>query len=82
MTDVSGNSIKKLDLLGFYCPIPVHELRKLLLNCEEGQLIEMICDDPETLHDIPTLCSRMKIILQEVSNENGEFIFRIKNSKH
>ncbi|MDC1419112.1 sulfurtransferase TusA family protein [Euryarchaeota archaeon] len=71
--------IKELDLVGFYCPIPVHELRKLLLNSDDGDIIDLICDDPETLHDIPALCNRMGITLQKVSEDAGEYTFRIIN---
>ncbi len=73
--------IKELDLVGFYCPIPVHELRKFLLSSDVGDIIELICDDPETLHDIPALCIRMDITLQKVSEDSGEYTFRILNSK-
>ena len=47
---------RRLDLLGFFCPIPVHETRKALSEMQEGELLEVYGDDPETLHDMPTLC--------------------------
>ena len=43
----------------------------------EGELIEVVCDDPETLHDIPALCDRMEVILEKVEEEDGEFRFLI-----
>ena len=45
----------------------------------EGELIEVVCDDPETLHDIPALCDRMGVILEKVEEEDGEFRFLIAN---
>ena len=70
---------KRLDLLGFRCPIPVHETRRVLKDCENGDKIEVICDDPETLQDIPDLCDRMGVILERVEEEDGEFRFLIAN---
>ena len=56
----------RIDLIGFLCPIPVHETRRVLKQCDEGEVIEVLCDDPETLHDIPALCDRMGVILERV----------------
>jgi TusA-related sulfurtransferase len=75
-----GDGIKKrLDLLGFLCPIPVHETRRVLKDCDNGDRIEVICDDPETLHDIPALCDRLGVILESVEEKSGEFRFVISN---
>ena len=71
--------IRSIDLIGFLCPIPVHETRRVLKDCAEGELIEVVCDDPETLHDIPALCDRMGVILEKVEEEDGEFRFLIAN---
>ena len=68
-----------LDLLGFFCPIPVHETKKTLQTAPQGAIIEVICDDPETLQDIPILCKRLNIQLLEIKDEAGELIFVIKN---
>jgi TusA-related sulfurtransferase len=70
---------RSLDLLGFLCPIPVHETRRVLKSCEKGDKIEVICDDPETLHDIPALCDRLGVVLESVREESGEFRFIISN---
>ena len=70
---------RSIDLLGFLCPIPVHETRRVLQHCEDGEISEVICDDPETLHDIPALCDRMGVILEKVEEKDGEFRFLIAN---
>ena len=67
------------DLIGFLCPIPVHETRRVLKQCDDGEVIEVLCDDPETLHDIPALCDRMGVTLERVEEEDGEFRFIIAN---
>ena len=70
---------KRLDLLGFLCPIPVHETRRVLKDCGHVDKIEVICDDPETLHDIPALCDRLGVVLEKVVEKAGEFRFVISN---
>jgi TusA-related sulfurtransferase len=76
-----GRKISKtLDLLGFFCPIPIHETRSALSSLEKGGVLEVICDDPETLRDIPLLCKRMGIELLEISENSGEYVFFISNT--
>lgn len=69
---------RRLDLLGFFCPVPVHETRKALREMEVGQIIEVIGDDPETLHDMPALCDRIGVELLSVAENAGEYTFRIR----
>jgi len=76
---MSSAANRRLDLLGFLCPIPVHETRRALEQSEEGALLEVVCDDPETLHDIPALCDRMRVKLEGVEENSGEYTFVISN---
>ena len=71
---MSRPAARRLDLLGFLCPIPVHETRRALEESDEGAILEVVCDDPETLHDIPALCDRMRITLQGVEERSGEYL--------
>ena len=76
---MGDDATMRIDLLGFLCPIPVHETRRVLKGCAHGDKIEVICDDPETLHDIPALGDRMGVVLEELYEESGEFRFVISN---
>ncbi len=73
-------SVRRVDVLGFYCPVPVHEARKALKEMRDAEILEVVSDDPETLHDIPALVARLNITLESVTENAGEFTFRIKNS--
>ena len=73
-----GESIVALNLIGFFCPVPVYETRKAIEKAAHGTLFEVLCDDPETLHDIPALCDRMGLALLGVSEDAGEYVFRIE----
>ncbi|MDB4602623.1 sulfurtransferase TusA family protein [Euryarchaeota archaeon] len=67
-----------LDLIGFFCPIPIHETRKLLDNLDAGVIIQVLCDDPETKHDMPALCDRLGVELISLNENSGEFVYKIR----
>ena len=71
-------AITRLNLIGFFCPIPVHETRKALAKMKSGDIVEVIGDDPETLHDMPALCERLRVELISVTEESGEYTFKIQ----
>ena len=74
---MSEESVVTLNLIGFMCPIPVHETRRACEAAVAGTEMLVLCDDPETLHDIPALCDRMGLNLLGVEEEAGEYGFRI-----
>ena len=69
---------RRLDLLGFFCPVPVHQTRKALNEMQEGELLKVQADDPETLQDMPALCDRIGVQLLSIKEESGEYRFLIK----
>jgi TusA-related sulfurtransferase len=75
---ISEDKIITVDLLGFFCPVPIHETRKVLDKLDNGVIIEVLCDDPETKHDMPALCNRLNVELINFTEKSGEFIYRIK----
>jgi len=71
----------QLDVLGFYCPVPLHETKKALDSLSNGDIIAVSADDPETLHDIPMYLARTEHILKEVVRDSGEYCFIIEVKK-
>mgnify|MGYP001208504392 CR=1 FL=1 len=71
----------QLDVLGFYCPVPLHETKKALQSLSNGDVIGVKADDPETLHDIPMYLGRTEHVLREIVRESGEFYFIIEVNK-
>lgn len=69
---------RRLDLLGFFCPIPVHETRKALSEMSKGEIIEVVGDDPETMHDMQALCERLGVELLKITENSGEYTFQIQ----
>ena len=39
-----------LDVLGFHCPVPVHETKRILATMSPGEIVLVMADDPETNH--------------------------------
>lgn len=71
----------RLNVVGYFCPIPVSELKKAIQVVKSGSVIELICDDPETLHDIPMLIGRGQSELLSVQENAGEIVFVIEVKK-
>ena len=71
----------QIDVLGFYCPIPLHETKKALQSLSNGDVIGVRADDPETLHDIPLYLGRTEHILRDIVRESSEFYFIIEVKK-
>ena len=71
----------RLNLVGYFCPVPVSELKNAITALNQGSIVELICDDPETLHDIPMLIGRGRSELISVKEEAGEIRFLIEVKK-
>ena len=67
-----------LDVLGFHCPVPVHETKRALATMDPGNVILIMADDPETKIDIPALLNRSGDTLLGVDEEAGEYHYRIR----
>ena len=71
----------KLDVLGHYCPVPVSQARKALSKLDGGNVLLVISDDPETIHDMPMLIERLGHNLVDVQQSAGEIQFIIEVCK-
>ena len=67
-----------LDVLGFFCPVPVAEAKQALLTMEVGSILKVLASDPETLHDIPLMLGRTPHELLSVDSHEGEYAFLIE----
>ena len=67
-----------LDVLGFFCPVPVAEAKQALSTMEVGSILQVLASDPETLHDIPLMLGRTPHELLSVESHEGEYAFLIE----
>tara|TARA_B100001175_G_C19331166_1_gene552582 strand:+ start:412 stop:639 length:228 start_codon:yes stop_codon:yes gene_type:complete len=73
---LSDDSIK-VDVMGLRCPIPVQRARKAIRGNPQGTTISLCGDDPESLHDIPTLLKRLGLNPPVITEIDGGWEFVI-----
>ena len=76
--DAQNIPTHRLNVIGFHCPIPVAELKRALQNMKDGDILEVLSDDPETYHDIPLLLMRLNHKLLSIEDNAGEYKFVIE----
>ncbi|MFQ5670680.1 MAG: sulfurtransferase TusA family protein [Acidobacteriota bacterium] len=57
MSDPLPRPDRVLDVLGYYCPIPVIRTDRMLKSMPAGQVLELLSDDRGVLADIPDWCA-------------------------
>ena len=72
------NTTVQLDTLGLRCPEPVMVIRKAVRKMQQGELLEVIADDPATTRDIPSFCRFMDHTLVESNIEQIPYRYLIK----
>ena len=68
----------QLNVIGFFCPVPLAETKKALKDLKTGDVLEVVSDDPESLHDLPMLLDRMPHMLRGIEDDAGEIRFIIE----
>ena len=76
--DLKRNISHQLNVIGFFCPVPLAETKKALKRLKRGDVLEVIADDPEALHDISMLIERMPHSMNMINDTSGEFRFIIE----
>ncbi len=72
--------MKKLDLRGLKCPLPVLKTRKVLAAMAPGQTIEVDCTDPLSAIDLPNLVRETGDALESQSRSAGALLFLIRRA--
>lgn len=49
---------KTLDCRGLYCPVPVLKVRQALDTMQDGEILEVLADDPAAEEDVSQLVAR------------------------
>lgn len=68
----------QLDVLGFYCPVPLRTLQSKIKDLENDDILLLIADDPETKYDIPPFLERTGHTLHQLIEHHGEYYFVIE----
>ena len=67
-----------LDCKGMKCPEPLTLLRNAIRKAEDGQVVELLSDDPVSLRDVPAFCKFMKHELLRLPDEEHPHSFLVK----
>ena len=68
----------RLNVIGFFCPVPVAEAKRAFAAMTTGQVLELLADDPEVMHDLPMLIDRSGHRLISIEQNAGEYCFLVE----
>ena len=69
---------KVLDCIGLFCPEPVYRTRQEIDKLANGEVLEVVADDPAAEGDITSLAKRLNLDILKVTKENGIIRILIK----
>ena len=72
--------MKRLDLRGLKCPLPVLKTRKFLASMAPGERVEVSCTDPLSAIDLPNLVRETGDALEESGEASGALLFVIRKA--
>ena len=62
-----------LDCLGLYCPMPIIKTSEKIRELTNGQILEIIADDPGIKVDMPNWCKMTGHILKGIEQKDDEY---------
>ena len=75
---VQVQATHRLNVIGFFCPVPVAEAKRAFTAMTTGQVLELLADDPEVMHDLPMLIDRSGHRLISIEQSAGEYRFLVE----
>ena len=72
--------MRKLDLRGLKCPLPVLKTRKALAGMAPGEPLEVACTDPLSAIDLPNLLRETGDRLESQTRDEDVMIFSIRKA--
>lgn len=73
--------MRKLDLRGLKCPLPVLKTRKALAGMAPGEPLEVACTDPLSAIDLPNLLRETGDRLESQTRDEDVMIFSIRKAQ-
>ncbi len=70
--------MKRIDVCGLKCPLPVLKLEKYIAKIDGEFILELIVDDEMAIIDVPLYCKQNNYTCQ-ISKQQGVFTFIISN---
>jgi TusA-related sulfurtransferase len=73
--------VKTLDCIGLYCPEPLFQTREQMDTLNEGEILEVLADDPAAEEDLKRFAKRTNNEIVKFENNQGNLRFFIKKGK-
>lgn len=73
-----GDGHYMLDCLGYVCPHPQIYTKKALEKMNEGDILEVVFDNPSSSESIAAMCESSGNEVMEKTSDNGKIIYKIK----
>ena len=68
----------RLDAIGLLCPLPVLKARKRLKSMTNGEILELLADDPAAIVDVPHYCAESGNELVGVTDQESGQLYSIR----
>lgn len=75
-----GDGTYMLDVCGYVCPHPQIYTKKSLEKIAEGDILELIFDNPSSGETIVQMCDQAGHEILEKKEEGGKFMYKIEKS--
>ena len=72
---------KTLDTYGLLCPVPIMKTASAIREISQGEVLEVLADDPQILEDMPAWCASNGHALLDTIEEDEEFRLYVKKVK-
>ncbi|HME55581.1 MAG TPA: sulfurtransferase TusA family protein [Candidatus Lokiarchaeia archaeon] len=69
---------KSIDTVGLYCPVPLFKTREAIDEIQDGEVLEVLADDPAAEEDIKRFAKRTGNELLLFENNDGTLRFLIR----
>ena len=73
-----GDGTYLLDVCGYVCPHPQIYAKKSLEKMSEGEIVEIILDNPSSVETIAQMCDQVGNDVMDKKTEGGKIYLKIK----
>ena len=74
----SGDGTYLLDVKGYVCPHPQIYTKKAIEKVHDGDIVEVVFDNPSSSESIAAMCEAHGDEIVEKSMEGGRFLWKIR----
>ena len=75
-----GEGLFMLDVTGYVCPHPQIYTKKALEKVKDGDIIELVFDNPSSSESIAAMCEAQGNEIVEKNMANGKFVWKIRKT--